>query len=320
MSTWTDAQVLALEVVGITFSCLSFLCDALIIFSFYKFKELRKLAYSFVFYIAVANIMREFARMWGGGLDTNTFGCSLQGFLITYGGLSSFWWIANIAAIMWSMMFVSNFWNVDSQQIERRKLIFIVVNFSFPLLFAVIPLFTNAYGNVGGWCWIQSRNTGDIALRFVSYYGHLILILLFCIFVYVRIWWYLRNALDANKEEENATTKMYARIKWYPLCLILGFGFAAFRRILQTITGDPLPFSFAIIQSITTGSFGILILCFYGRLGKLRKLYTGWWSGEPVDQSQTEQSIKSHSPETMTNTVAETNTADVAENTQTVDV
>mmetsp|Transcript_60395 Transcript_60395/g.99632 ORF Transcript_60395/g.99632 Transcript_60395/m.99632 type:complete len:312 (-) Transcript_60395:41-976(-) len=275
---WSENQLLALEVVSVLFSAVSFLCDALIMLSYYKFKELRKFAYSFVFYIAVANMMREFAKLWGASFRTGTFGCSLQAFLINYGGLSSFWWIETIAIIMYTMIFVEKFWNIDSQQIQRRKRFFVVVNFSFPFLFALIPLFTGSYGNVGGWCWIVKDNEVDHALRYVCYYGHLILILFICVFVYLRIWLYLRHKLnmDSNAEAQHGSTvEMYDRIKFYPLCLIIGFGFGAFRRILQSITGNQLPFSFAIIHAVTTGLFGVLVLCFYGRVGQLKQLYMG---------------------------------------------
>eukprot|EP01084_Bolivina_argentea_P023388 43621_1 len=307
---WTEEQSLALEVVSIIFSCISFLCDALIILSWYKFQELRRLAYSFVFYIAIANILREFAKMWGGGLKTGTFGCSLQAFLIDYGAVVSFWWIGTIALVMYSMIFVNKFWDVTSQQIERRKYKFIAVNFSIPFIFALIPLFTSSYGNVGGWCWIMKTNTTDNVLRYISYYAHLLIILLLCIGIYIRIWLFLKKNLKANENDEAADAhrqmhKMYVRIKWYPLCLILGFGFAAFRRILQTITNDPLPYSFAIIQAITTGAFGLFILFFYGRIGKLKKLYTG-----KDDLENMEQAVDS----TTNVKTVDTNTVDVVEN------
>ena len=95
---------------------------------------------------------------------------------------------------------------------------------------------------------------------------------------------------------------MYHRIKYYPLCLILGFSVATVRRFIE-LWDVHLGFGVAVAQSyvfivfsnlnpihhifwwiywhllgfpfhsVTTGLFGFFLLIVYGRLGKVSKLF-----------------------------------------------
>jgi len=65
---------------------------------------------------------------------------------------------------------------------------------------------------------------------------------------------------------------MYNRIKYYPLCLIIGYSVATVRRFVELWDVD-LGFGVAMATSVTTGLFGVFLLTVYGRLGKLNKLF-----------------------------------------------
>ena len=63
-------------------SIISLLADLFIIFGYLKFKALRKLAFTFVFCIALADFCRSLAQTWG-NVGDHSFICRFQGWLQT---------------------------------------------------------------------------------------------------------------------------------------------------------------------------------------------------------------------------------------------
>ena len=106
--------------------------------------------------------------------------------------------------------------------------------------------------------------------RWVCFYGQLVIILGFIIFAYCKIYYYLR--FNKRAKDLKATHKMYNRIKYYPLCLVLGYTVAMIRRFIELWDVD-LGFGWAMATSVTTGLFGVFLLIVYGRLGKLNKTF-----------------------------------------------
>merc|ERR1719410_1099448 len=143
-------------------------------------------------------------------------------------------------------------------------------NFIVPFLFAILPVITNDYAPTGGWCWISNMTTTGKVFRWVCFYGQLVLILAFCIFAYCRIYCFLKFSQKASDLKD--THKMYNRIKYYPLCLIIGYSVATVRRFIE-LWDVHLGFGVAMATSVTTGLFGFFLLMVYGRLGKLNKLF-----------------------------------------------
>lgn len=97
---YTEAQKSLLSTVSVTMSTLSLLSCLFIIMCWVLFKDMRKLAFGFVFYMAIATLIRTQAKMWGGHFEEGSAACTLQGFLMIYGGLSTFYWIMCIAIVM----------------------------------------------------------------------------------------------------------------------------------------------------------------------------------------------------------------------------
>ena len=123
---------------------------------------------------------------------------------------------------------------------------------------------------IGGWCWILGTTTAEKVYRWVCFYGQLVIIFIFCLYTYIRIYIFL-NYSEKGKEFATRVNKLYHRIKWYPLCLILGYGVSTFKRFYE-LFGE-LPYTWSVLQTITTGLFGFFILLVYGNIGKLNKLF-----------------------------------------------
>ena len=280
--------------------------------------------------MAIATVIRTQAKMWGGHFELGEPMCTLQGFLMIYGGLSTFYWILSIAIVMYTMIFHPFVWFKEKNIIYCNR-ICIAFNFTVPVIFAILPVLTEDYAPTGGWCWISNLTPTGKAFRFAwcvpgplcdlryiltssthcicrlfdsvsveipcsfySFYGQLLLILVFCIFAYCRIYFFLK--FNEKAADLRDTHKVYHRIKYYPLCLILGFSVATVRRFIE-LWDVPMGFGVAMATSyvvfctsnwsanstfnifyfsdyrVTTGLFGFFLLMVYGRLGKLNKLF-----------------------------------------------
>ncbi len=203
--------------------------------------------------------VRDAAKILGSLSDDSTL-CSVQGFAVNFGGLSTFWWIQTIAMVLHSTIFYPTIWRHDHLHsdnhliIEMREHWMLVTNYGLPLLISAVPLWTGSYGNIGSHCWIRGDSDTDHALRWLCFYCHLILITLCCCTIYYLI---------GKKVRDQEFGALFQRIRWYPLCLIFGFGFALLRRSIQIFI-DFGVFG-QIVHVITTGSFGLFIFVMVGR-------------------------------------------------------
>lgn len=144
-----------------------------------------------------------------------------------------------------------------------------LINYLIPQIFGVIPLFTNDYINVGAWCWIGNNNIRQKVYRWIFFYGQLTIIFIYICYVYIRIYIYLYFN-EKGKQLKDKVNKLFHRIKWYPLCLILSFTIATFKRFYELF--DELGFGWHVAQTITTGLYGLFLFIVYGNVGKIFKL------------------------------------------------
>lgn len=145
--SYTDEQHQALSDLSVITSTVSLISCLCIVICWVMFKDLRNLAYGFVFYMAIATIIRTQSKMWGGYFHKGDAMCTIQGFLITYGGLSTFYWMLTVAMVMHTLIFFPIKWRKATWSCKNLSL---SINFSVPLLFAILPVLTNDYENVGG--------------------------------------------------------------------------------------------------------------------------------------------------------------------------
>ena len=107
--------------VSVACTAISFVAELFIILTYHCHPRLHQLRYSLVFYLSSADIIRSFAKLWGSP-KSDTFFCSLQGYLINYGGLSTFLWVAIIAIVMYTLVFYSHLWQLTNESLRKRKI------------------------------------------------------------------------------------------------------------------------------------------------------------------------------------------------------
>eukprot|EP01084_Bolivina_argentea_P194508 333735_1 len=291
----TENQENAIIIIYIVTSSISLLADCFIIFGYLKFHQLKKLAFTFVFCIALGDVCRSLAQTWG-NVGNHNFMCKFQGWLQTIGAVSMGLWFASIAAVCISIKKFSFWWKTKTQKDIKKLEIRLIVSVTvFAFICASIPWNYYSYG--GGWCWISSDPTGTL-LRYLCYYGWLMVCLFFTIIVYCELFRIIRNEnkIIAQEEESekaqsaeppsmNSTVsvssvssgpapttldtkkkrkRMFDQMKLYPWALIIGQGPGAIRRIIELISNKPAPFIFVVIHAICSGLFGFITAVIYG--------------------------------------------------------
>ena len=272
--SFTSSQMLALELTSIVCSALSFVCCLFICVSWIIFKQLRILAYSLVFCTAFSTLFRSFFKMFP-VYPTGSVICTLQGFSITFGGMGQCLWISTIAIIMYKLTFDDK---IRETSKHRQWVIFrrlVCANFGIQLIFGLIPVFTKSYVDIGPWCWIDNNDTLDHVLRWTLYYTWNVVSVVLCLVIYCKLYGYFKKVHDTeNTGSDDRIAKagnMYSRIKYYPLALIIGYGIPTVNRFIDIFTDTP--YVLALIMSITTGLFGVILFIIYGKATHLISLY-----------------------------------------------
>ena len=66
---------------------------------------------------------------------------------MVYGGLSTFYWMMTVAIVMHTLIFFPIKWRKATDSCSSISL---SINFSVPLIFALLPVLTNDYAPTGG--------------------------------------------------------------------------------------------------------------------------------------------------------------------------
>ena len=280
--SYTEVEIKIIEYSSIICSTISFISCMFIGMSWVCFPHLRTFAYSLVMCAGMSSLVRSFSKMWG-SLNTGTVACEIQGCLTTFGGIAQFAWISIIAIVMFTLTFYTDLWLVTHEIKWKRLYKWIIIIFSIALISGLIPVFTKSYGNVGGWCWIVNTTTIDNILRWILFYIWNVISVCLCVYIYVRLHFYFKKVTqpemedsisdsktdikddydnENNNDNSRSFNKLYTKIKYYPLALIIGYTIPTFNRIINIFMD--VPFGLQLIQAITTGLFGFILCIIYG--------------------------------------------------------
>jgi len=257
---FTEAQQSDLRVMTLVCSAIS-LSGSCFIFTYYwLFKDLRTFAFNLVLCVAISDSIRCIGNLMG--LPENQHPCNAQGMLKTFGGCASFLWVMCMALTI-RLIYMSK--DIDSRSLFFR---YNYVVWTIASISALIPFFTSDYEQLAiGWCWISNDGVGAY-LRYTSFYGYLFAAILWICFVYLELWCRLKG-LPGRKEYGEVIKRLWL----YPLVLIVGYGPAATRRVLETL-GGTAPFWLAALQASNSSLMGFLNTLAYGVNADVRRITT----------------------------------------------
>jgi len=264
---YSEKQIETMEIVNYTCASISVVGSLFIIVSFMAFRSLRtNFAYGLVFLLAIADLIRSVGKIWGSFLSADPLvrtQCSVAGVVNNFGALSSIVFVAVICSVMYLavQMEYAHVWSVSQDIYRRRQCVIALIVWSVTFAISCLPLMhSDGYGYVGAWCWITSNHH---EWRWLCFYGPLITIWTFCIVMYSVIAYQLRKVQQAVPKENRKQYALYAKLKWYPMVLLIAFLFPTIRRIYQMFD-DEAPFALGILHTLGAGLYGVLNAIVYG--------------------------------------------------------
>lgn len=269
----TTEEALLLENINVVMSSLSICGSFFIIFCYFKFQGLRTFAFQLVLFVSISDAIAAigyFLGDSGGNADTHLgasdFLCQFQSILISYGSTASMLWSCSIAYTLYKAV-LSN--PPDPRfapvTIGGLRKYYIWVCFGIPVITTVIPLFTDSYGDTGGWCWILPEPTINFAWRIVCFY-----LLLWAVVIYNSVVYYKVYKHFVSRSGEGVNP-MISKIKYYPLVLVICFFFDSINAFYEIFTGSDFLLWLQALQVFFASSTGLANAMVYGLTPAVRK-------------------------------------------------
>jgi hypothetical protein len=263
VAEFTVEEDIQLETANAITSVVSILGSLFIIGCFLKLKELRSFAFRLVVMVSVSDVLFSLGNFLGdaGGnpethLGANYGLCMVQSVLISIGGLSSLMWAVSIAFTL-HMAFLREDAAFAPHRIQDMALKYHLVCWLFPVLMAVLPFFSDAYGDTGGWCWIKHSSGW---WRFFQYYLWLWLGIAYNSYVFFNIY----RKIKAMGEAAGNGSSMAARLRLYPIVLLVCQLPGTIATIYEVGSGGKMIFFLSMVQVIFGTSNGLWNALVYG--------------------------------------------------------
>jgi len=194
------------------------LCGTLfVILTYTCWRETRNFAFKLVLQISISDFIYCIAHFFSNNeyldipIDSGTL-CTIQGFLVNFGMVSSFMWAMVIAWTLFATVVLIK------PEVQSKFWIYCIYGYAIPLLTSIIPLITDNYGPVGYRCWISLENnlTKGKVLRFVLFYIPLWIVVVFNSISYYKVIKSLKQYAVGKPEK-----RFIRRLRVYPLILIV---------------------------------------------------------------------------------------------------
>lgn len=256
-------------------SILSLLGSAFICFIFLVCKNLHQYSFRMIFVLSIFDIGSSAAFCIPAyDSEGSSAECQVQAIILSFFSLSGALWTLYIASSLYAII-VKN--SMFFEKYFNHALVSIIV---LSFITTIIPVITNSYGKVAGWCWIPSKglNTGFYE-RILLFFIPLWLIILFNLFLYIII---LRR-LSTNLVDQNIIDSLSRKLVYYPLISIICFLPYTLKAILETLEVPfvyQFDFQFTLVSGISRSIIGFLNAIVYGNTRIIKKTIKQRLSGD----------------------------------------
>jgi len=176
--------------------------------------------------------------------------CTVQGFIIQFTEMAEFGWMTVIALNLYLVVgLYKNTRNVE--------IVYHICVWSLATVCALVPLFQQAYGFAGIWCWL-TRYTGQI-YRWAVFFGPLFIMWCSVIIFYGLVMRTIRLKLEHDpkltRESKKRTKRVNALLKTYPIIFVVLYTFPLINRIVNALDIGEVYFLW-IMQVLTAPLLG----------------------------------------------------------------
>ena len=236
-----------------------------IVFSWVIFPRLRTFPFRLVLYLSIADVGASVAFFFAviekginiseaGYCKKETTTCVLSGFFMQFFEVAGFFWILNISINLYLILVRK----VGNAVFKYEKLYHLLA-WGVSLVLACIPLFYDAYGDAGNWCWVQEDFH---AIRMVIYFCPMVLIMLAASFNF------LQSSLNVRpgrgKKGRMETNRIKFRLHMYILVYVILNFFPLLNRIYNAVEPNRPDFTLYLLQSIIAPLQGFGNAVIYG--------------------------------------------------------
>lgn len=209
-----DYKAESLSISVKTCSAISLLSVIFTIWVYLKFKSSLPVFYLFVIATQLSCSINLIVML----IPTQGDSCMAQGFLGTYG---------NLSAISWSSILAQKFYarHIYEEHITEYLPIYLFIGYGLPGILAVLPFFTESYGNIGGYCWISGAH--EVIWRVFAFY---LFVACAIIFTFRRYHLVIRAIKEDLQDLPNSSelikdkNSSFRRMRMYSVILIISFG------------------------------------------------------------------------------------------------
>ena len=252
-----------IKTVALISSTLSFIGSLFIVVSWMLFARLRTFPFRLVLYLSIADIGNSLATILAiaekgmdepnGCVKTSVL-CSISGFLMQFFEVASFFWILNISINLY-LILVKKVGNA----IFGFEKTYHLLAWGVPLILAVIPVFLDAYGDAGSWCWIKEQFP---ALRMVLLYCPLIIIMIAASVNFGQSSLNIRHG--SGKAARMESNRIKFRLHLYIVVFVLVNFFSILNRIHGLVEIDNPNFTLHLLQALVSPLQGFANAVIYG--------------------------------------------------------
>jgi len=264
---------------------LSFFCSAFILFSYFKFKDLRGPAFTLVFFLSASDAMLNLITLFPSAGTDLSFPCILHGVLLAFFLCASALW-----SLVISLMIHSSVLNALARPRHRlHKFISrpVAVHKSvwgISMVLALLPLTTNSMGYHQPdmyYCWLRLETPWDWFWSYFTADGLVWLVVCCALFISCRTRWEIRAVMELlamngfrEKNAEGESQKeagykklidFYDSLRLYPVVLAVAWAPTTIIRLLKVLDVS-VPLRLAGFFKFFTGIFlqGILNAFVFG--------------------------------------------------------
>jgi len=253
----TDA-IDQIHIVGRVVGTFSFLGSISIICCYIAFPALRKLAFTLVLFMSIADVMAavgDFLAPDGTRCST----CLAQAYLNSIFDLSSVLWTSCITHCLYRAI------RHRDAEVYKYQTRYHAFSWGVPILLAIVPQFANAYGLENGRCWIMSTYP---SIRFLQFYVPLWLVISYnfahIVLLMRHLYALTHRPSTADSSQVRGEVQFFWRLALYPVVLVVCWTPGTINRIHNSVRPDNPVYGLYMAQAIMGSSQGLFNSLVYG--------------------------------------------------------